>query len=150
MPPPNMERRGCRRPEREKTPLEQGENRLPPTRERRGCRRPDREKTPPEQMLLAAVERVDAEKDMDGCVEMTKLMNKVASSRAVSTFPGNVAARNNLTMNRDELQSFCRTNVRTFYHYHGGCGVGSVVGQDYRVFGVEGLTIDKTNMLPSK
>ncbi|CAN1142906.1 (R)-mandelonitrile lyase-like [Linum perenne] len=89
------------------------------------------------------------EKDMDGCVEMTKLLNKVASSRAVEAFPGNVA-QHNLTTNPDELQSFCRRNVRTISHYFGGCGVGSVVDQDYRVFGVEGLrVVDGSTFLES-
>ncbi|CAN1187824.1 (R)-mandelonitrile lyase-like [Linum perenne] len=81
------------------------------------------------------------ETDLDECVEMTKLMNKVASSRAVETFPGNVDQVNLTSTNHDELRSFCRKNVRTFFHYFGGCAVGSVVDQDYRVFGVEGLRV---------
>ncbi|CAN0923643.1 Protein HOTHEAD [Linum grandiflorum] len=92
---------------------------------------------------------LESEKDMNGCMEMTKLLNKVASSRAVLSFPG-IVAQGNLTNNPDELRSFCRSNVRTFFHYHGGCGVGSVVDQDYRVVGVDSLrVVDGSTFLES-
>ncbi|CAN0923642.1 (R)-mandelonitrile lyase-like [Linum grandiflorum] len=92
---------------------------------------------------------LETQKDMDGCVEMTKLMNKVAGSWTVEAFPGN-AAQGNFTMNPDELRTLCRRNVWTFYHYHGGCVVGSVVDQDYRVVGVEGLrVVDGSTFLES-
>ncbi|CAN0923644.1 Protein HOTHEAD [Linum grandiflorum] len=91
---------------------------------------------------------LEAEKDLNGCVEMTKLLNKLSKTRAVKTFPG--IGQSNLTDNPDELRSFCKRNVRTIYHYHGGCGVGSVVGKDYRVVGVDGLrVVDGSTFLES-
>ncbi|KAM3316571.1 hypothetical protein ACQJBY_034604 [Aegilops geniculata] len=39
------------------------------------------------------------------------------------------------------LQQYCRDTVMTIWHYHGGCHVGPVVDQDYRVIGVAGLRV---------
>jgi choline dehydrogenase len=39
------------------------------------------------------------------------------------------------------LQQYCRDTVMTIWHYHGGCHVGGVVDQDYRVIGVNGLRV---------
>ncbi|PRQ56578.1 putative glucose-methanol-choline oxidoreductase, FAD/NAD(P)-binding domain-containing protein [Rosa chinensis] len=51
---------------------------------------------------------------------------------------------------QDELRKLCKTTVRTFYHYHGGCTMGSVVDKNYRVYGVKGLrVIDGSTFLES-
>lgn len=39
------------------------------------------------------------------------------------------------------LEQFCIDTVLTIWHYHGGCQVGRVVDQDYRVFGVGALRV---------
>ncbi|KAL6187697.1 hypothetical protein ACLB2K_039092 [Fragaria x ananassa] len=50
----------------------------------------------------------------------------------------------------EELQKLCKKNVRTFYHYHGGCTKGSVVDKNYRVYGVMGSrVIDGSTFLES-
>ncbi|KAL5980791.1 hypothetical protein ACLOJK_028701 [Asimina triloba] len=83
------------------------------------------------------------EKDLDECVKMVLLIEKVAQSRSISVFLGRRQSR--LSMDGKpiylELRDYCKKNVRTIYHYHGGCVVGSVVGRDYRVFGIDGLRV---------
>merc|ERR1712071_207318 len=39
------------------------------------------------------------------------------------------------------LEQFCKDTVMTIWHYHGGCKVGKVVDEDYRVLGVDGLRV---------
>ena len=39
------------------------------------------------------------------------------------------------------MEEFCRRTVTTIWHYHGGCVVGKVVDEEYRVLGIEGLRI---------
>jgi fatty acid omega-hydroxy dehydrogenase len=54
------------------------------------------------------------------------------------------------TNDTKSLEQFCRDTVITIWHYHGGCHVGKVVDQDYRVFGVDGLrVVDGSTLLKS-
>ncbi|CAK9135216.1 unnamed protein product [Ilex paraguariensis] len=39
------------------------------------------------------------------------------------------------------LEQFCIDTVMTIWHYHGGCQVGKVIDQDYRVLGVDALRV---------
>ncbi|XP_006659383.1 protein HOTHEAD-like [Oryza brachyantha] len=39
------------------------------------------------------------------------------------------------------LEQFCKDTVVTIWHYHGGCHVGKVVDQQYRVIGVSGVRV---------
>ncbi|KAJ4831989.1 hypothetical protein Tsubulata_043521 [Turnera subulata] len=80
------------------------------------------------------------EKDLEECTRMAQYLNGVARSQSVTLFLGN-QPQNNLMTSPNELRDFCRRNVRTFYHYHGGCTVGSVVDSEYRVYGVKGLRV---------
>ncbi|KAJ7953824.1 Protein HOTHEAD [Quillaja saponaria] len=80
------------------------------------------------------------EKDLEECVKMGQLLNRVAKSKSIAFFLG-MEHQNKLMSTGDELRKFCRKNVRTYYHYHGGCAVGSVVDKDYRVYGVDGLRV---------
>ncbi|XP_058096433.1 (R)-mandelonitrile lyase-like isoform X2 [Magnolia sinica] len=92
------------------------------------------------------------ERDLDECVEMAHLVEKVAHSRSIETFLGRRQSgiMNGSKYRDEELRDFCKKNVSTFYHYHGGCVVGSVVDKDYRVFGVKGLrVIDGSTLLKS-
>ncbi|KAH9773931.1 GMC OxRdtase N domain-containing protein [Citrus sinensis] len=85
------------------------------------------------------------EKDLEQCVKMVRLLHKVTKSESVSLFLGIKSKPQENLMPRassdKELRKLCKNNVRTCYHYHGGCAVGSVVGEDYRVYGVEGLRV---------
>ncbi|KAL0003865.1 hypothetical protein SO802_011426 [Lithocarpus litseifolius] len=89
------------------------------------------------------------EKDMDECVKMSQLLERVARSQSIAMFVG-VEHKSKLMSSEDELRKSCKKNVRTFYHYHGGCTVGSVVDKDYKVYGVEGLrVVDGSTFLES-
>ncbi|KAJ1423649.1 Glucose-methanol-choline oxidoreductase, N-terminal [Sesbania bispinosa] len=80
------------------------------------------------------------ENDMEECVKMTKLLNRIARSKSIAFFLGE-SRQNKLTSTEVDLRKFCKKNVRTIYHYHGGCTVGSVVDKHYRVYGVKGLRV---------
>ncbi|KAL8137766.1 hypothetical protein V2J09_003767 [Rumex salicifolius] len=80
------------------------------------------------------------EKDMDLCCKMGQIAMHIASSKSVAMFPG--TRRNSYMMSgENDTRKYCKENVRTFYHYHGGCNVGRVVDKDYLVFGVKGLRV---------
>ncbi|XP_019455707.1 PREDICTED: (R)-mandelonitrile lyase-like [Lupinus angustifolius] len=81
-----------------------------------------------------------SENDMVECVKMTKLLDRIARSKSVAIFLGE-SRENKLTSIENDLRNFCKKNVRTIYHYHGGCRVGSVVDKHYKVFGVKGLRV---------
>ncbi|KAG6654277.1 hypothetical protein I3843_05G123400 [Carya illinoinensis] len=89
------------------------------------------------------------EKDLQECVKMSKLLERVAGSHSIATFLEE-ENKDNLMSSEEELRKSCKKNVRTFYHYHGGCTVGSVVDKDYRVYGVQGLrVVDGSTFLES-
>lgn len=84
------------------------------------------------------------EKDLEQCVKMVRLLHIVTKSESVSLFLGIKSKPQENLMPRassdKELRKLCKNNVITYYHY-GGCAVGSVVGEDYRVYGIEGLRV---------
>lgn len=47
----------------------------------------------------------------------------------------------NATQDSINIQQWCQDSVQTIWHYHGGCLVGKVVDQDYRVMGVQSLRV---------
>ncbi|TXG56513.1 hypothetical protein EZV62_017826 [Acer yangbiense] len=81
------------------------------------------------------------EKDLQECVKMVQLLERVAKSESISMFLGTTPNRAKLMSNADQRRKLCKSSVRTFYHYHGGCAIGSVVDKDYRVYGVKGLRV---------
>ncbi|KAM0987195.1 hypothetical protein ACFX2A_011515 [Malus domestica] len=82
------------------------------------------------------------EKDLAECVKLSQLLERVVRSESVAFFLGIECKRKDELMStEDELRKLCKKNVRTFYHYHGGCTMGSVVDKDYRVYGVKGLRV---------
>ncbi|KAJ6324884.1 hypothetical protein OIU76_012051 [Salix suchowensis] len=94
--------------------------------------------TDPRQNPVVLFNYLAEEKDLRECVQMVQLVKKVARSRSIARFLG-TKPRINVTSNPNELRNFCRKNVRTYYHFHGGCSIGSVIDRDYRVIGVEGI-----------
>ncbi|XVF43131.1 hypothetical protein PTKIN_Ptkin02bG0015800 [Pterospermum kingtungense] len=80
------------------------------------------------------------EGDLEDCANMVHLLEKVAKSQSVAFYLG-VKHQNNLMTTTDEQRKFCKENARTYFHYHGGCTVGSVVDDDYKVYGVKGLRV---------
>ncbi|PON58331.1 Long-chain-alcohol oxidase [Parasponia andersonii] len=83
------------------------------------------------------------EQDSRGCIRLAKLLQRVERSQSIAMFLGRQKHKNNVLVmtSEDEWRKFCKENVRTFYHYHGGCLVGSVVDRDYKVHGVKGLRV---------
>ncbi|KAK8521330.1 hypothetical protein V6N13_077440 [Hibiscus sabdariffa] len=57
----------------------------------------------------------------------------------VAAFPSNLRPRNLDTA--PSLEQFCYDTVMAFWHHHGGCQVGKVVDNEYRVLGVDGLRV---------
>ncbi|GKV01376.1 hypothetical protein SLEP1_g13933 [Rubroshorea leprosula] len=80
------------------------------------------------------------EEDLEQCVNMVQLLRRVAGSESVTVFLGH-HSQSNLNSSSNQLRQFCKQNVKTFYHNHGGCIVGSVVDHEYRVSGVKGLRV---------
>ncbi|KAI3829334.1 hypothetical protein L1987_03454 [Smallanthus sonchifolius] len=39
--------------------------------------------------------------------------------------------------NSSALEQYCKSSVRTMWHYHGGCQIGKVVDDEYKVSGVD-------------
>ncbi|KAJ8628342.1 hypothetical protein MRB53_021649 [Persea americana] len=80
--------------------------------------------------------------DLDECVEMARLIERVARTESIEMFLERKQSRivDGVSI-EEKLRGFCKKNVITFGHYHGECLVGSVVDEDYKVFGVEGLRV---------
>ena len=80
------------------------------------------------------------EQDMELCVKVHQFVEHVSMSASVSMFLRN--ERNRFEkMGKEESKEYCKKNVSTFYHYHGGCIIGEVVDEEYRVYGVKGLRV---------
>ncbi|PPD94254.1 hypothetical protein GOBAR_DD08730 [Gossypium barbadense] len=94
--------------------------------------------------------------DLRNCVQGMKTIINVVNSQAFSKFRYrtistqqllNVVAA--LPLNQrprhfdtaSSLEQFCNDTVMTFWHHHGGCQVGKVVDEDYKVIGVDGLRV---------
>lgn len=95
--------------------------------------------------------------DLQRCVDGIKTIEKVIESKGFSKFrysnmsvelllhimdnsPVNLLPKHP-TNGSISLEQFCRDTVLTIWHYHGGCHVGRVVDQDYRVLGVDALRV---------
>ncbi|CAN8293602.1 unnamed protein product [Cochlearia groenlandica] len=83
---------------------------------------------------------LESKEDLDACLEMVMLLQRVARSETVTLFLG-TQAQEKLVESDEELKRFCKDNVRTYYHYHGGCVVGLVVDEYYKVNGVKRLRV---------
>ncbi|KAK3223029.1 hypothetical protein Dsin_010054 [Dipteronia sinensis] len=81
------------------------------------------------------------ENDLQECVKMVQLLERVAKSKSVSMFLGIRPNKTKSMSSADQRRKLCKSSVRTFYHFHGGCRIGSVVDKDYRVYGVKGLRV---------
>ncbi|XP_065861375.1 protein HOTHEAD-like [Euphorbia lathyris] len=105
--------------------------------------------TDPRQNPCVQFNYLTEEKDLDECAEMVQVLQRVSRSNSVLMFL-RTEPQNNLISSPHELRSFCKKNVRTYYHYHGGCTVGSVVDNHYNVYGVKRLrVIDGSTFLES-
>ncbi|XP_065853373.1 (R)-mandelonitrile lyase-like [Euphorbia lathyris] len=90
--------------------------------------------------------------DLEKCVNGTRKIGDVLRSRSMDVFRFHewFGARNfrfigpELPVDQSnfvQMADFCRRTVSTIWHYHGGCVVGKVVDQEYRVLGVGSLRV---------
>ncbi|KAI3902500.1 hypothetical protein MKW92_045843 [Papaver armeniacum] len=87
--------------------------------------------------------------DLDKCIEMSHLLENVVLTNSIKLFLK--SKQNEQTIKKsssEELRELCKKNVRTYYHYHGGCEIGSVVDKDYKVYGVAGLRVIDGSTFP--
>ncbi|XP_010504487.1 PREDICTED: protein HOTHEAD [Camelina sativa] len=103
--------------------------------------------------------------DLNKCVEGISTIMKVIESKGYSKYkydgvsarglldiilalPTNLRARH--ITSAFDLKQYCKDTVMTIYHYHGGCQLGKVVDNDYKVLGVDALrVIDGSTFLKS-
>ncbi|WCJ26149.1 Glucose-methanol-choline (GMC) oxidoreductase family protein [Euphorbia peplus] len=94
--------------------------------------------------------------DLQRCIDGISIIERVIDSTSFSSFrlnnlstpelmnmtansPVNLLPRHSNTSKSAE--QFCKDTVMTIWHYHGGCQVGSVVDDDYKVLGVDNLRV---------
>ncbi|GAA0186585.1 hypothetical protein LIER_33873 [Lithospermum erythrorhizon] len=95
-------------------------------------------------------------KDLQRCVDGMRVIGKVIESKAFSKFKYenmtlqalfNDVQNSKINLvpkksnNVTSLEQYCKDNVLTIYHYHGGCRVGKVVDHNYKVVGVDNLRV---------
>ncbi|WCJ21291.1 Glucose-methanol-choline (GMC) oxidoreductase family protein [Euphorbia peplus] len=96
--------------------------------------------TDPRQNPYVEFNYLKNEKDLENCAEMAEVLQRVSRSNSVVMFL-RTKLQNKMISSRHELRNFCKENVRTYYHYHGGCKVGSVVDNEYKVYGIKRLRV---------
>ncbi|WCJ26258.1 Glucose-methanol-choline (GMC) oxidoreductase family protein [Euphorbia peplus] len=90
--------------------------------------------------------------DLEKCVNGTRKIGDVLRSHSMDVFKFRefFGARNfryigpELPVDHSDyrhMADFCRRTVSTIWHYHGGCVVGKVVDEEYRVLGVGSLRV---------
>lgn len=94
--------------------------------------------------------------DLERCVKGMEIVIKVAKSRAMARYryplvpaqalistmlalPINLRPRH--LVSSMSLEQYCKDTVMSIWHYHGGCQVGKVVDQDYKVLGIDALRV---------
>ncbi|KAI7728199.1 hypothetical protein M8C21_012891 [Ambrosia artemisiifolia] len=102
--------------------------------------------------------------DLQKCVKGIETILKTFNSEAFSNYklanmtdkdildlnmkiPYNLIAHGNTSTS---LEQHCKDTVRTIWHYHGGCHIGKVIDDEYKVIGVDSLrVIDGSTLLNS-
>lgn len=94
--------------------------------------------------------------DLKRCIAGIKTIESIINSKAFSKFRYpfismealiNMTAEfpvNNIPRHDNDstsLEQYCKDTVMTIWHYHGGCQVGRVVDDDYKVYGIDGLRV---------
>ncbi|CAI9093913.1 OLC1v1029516C1 [Oldenlandia corymbosa var. corymbosa] len=94
--------------------------------------------------------------DLERCVSGMKIIEDIIESKSFINFRYNdmpVPVLLNMTASAPvnllpkhmnvstSLEQFCKDTVMTIWHYHGGCHVGKVVDNDYKVIGVDNLRV---------
>eukprot|EP01018_Ginkgo_biloba_P038427 Gb_30268 [translate_table: standard] len=84
--------------------------------------------------------------DLQTCVQGLRIIAKLFESNSFesSGLPALHFIGRPLPDNKSDdtaMAQFCRDELRTMWHYHGGCNIGSVIDQKYKVMGTEGLRV---------
>ncbi|KAI3698038.1 hypothetical protein L6452_31148 [Arctium lappa] len=93
--------------------------------------------------------------DLRKCVLGLKLILKAIESKAFSKFKyPNMMVQDILDLNvkmpttflihantSSSLEQYCKDNVKTIWHYHGGCQMGNVVDGNYKILGVDDVCV---------
>ncbi|KAE9585918.1 hypothetical protein Lal_00010036 [Lupinus albus] len=95
--------------------------------------------------------------DVQRCVEGIRLATKVVQSQHFTNYTMcdtqttqellNLTVKANVNFipkhlnDTQSLEQFCRDTVITIWHYHGGCHVGKVINSNYKVIGVDRLSV---------
>ncbi|KAI3805008.1 hypothetical protein L1987_26984 [Smallanthus sonchifolius] len=102
--------------------------------------------------------------DLRKCVNGIRTIFKTVETKAYSNYKyANLTVKDILDLNMklqaylpvrgnksSSLERYCKSSVRTMWHYHGGCQIGKVVDDEYKVFGVDALrVIDGSTILNS-
>lgn len=106
-----------------------------------------------EEMPLVQFNYFSATEDLFTCIETTRVTQQLLKTNAMRNFtyerfPESILANaemigNFVPASQDvpTLSKWCRDTVTTIWHYHGGCLVGSVVDNEYRVIGAARLRV---------
>ena len=112
--------------------------------------------TDPNENPLVTFNYFQDPRDLERCIQGMSTIEKIIDSKAFSPFKYtnmSVSMLLNMTANSPvnllpkhtntsmSLEQFCRDTVMTIWHYHGGCQVGRVVDNDYKVLGVHALRV---------
>eukprot|EP01018_Ginkgo_biloba_P007418 Gb_19557 [translate_table: standard] len=95
--------------------------------------------------------------DLQTCVDATKMFAKLLESKSLQGFVYKNASAipdyllpelSNFgpplptnTSDDAAMARFCWDTLRTIWHYHGGCKIGSVINERHEVMGVDGLRV---------
>ncbi|XP_024995865.1 protein HOTHEAD-like [Cynara cardunculus var. scolymus] len=93
--------------------------------------------------------------DLQKCVKGLETILAVIETEAFSNYTyANMTAQEILDLNMklpynqivhantsSSLEEYCKATVGTMWHYHGGCQIGQVVDDEYKVIGVDGLRV---------
>ncbi|XP_047331715.1 protein HOTHEAD-like, partial [Impatiens glandulifera] len=83
-----------------------------------------------------------SQNDLSICVSGLQLMRKIIRSNSFKNITNNKkVSEETLVDDEESLKKLCKETVSTIYHYNGGCNVGRVVDNEYKVYGVERLRI---------
>ncbi|KAH9302553.1 hypothetical protein KI387_014136, partial [Taxus chinensis] len=91
--------------------------------------------------------------DLQKCVQGLKVIANLCGTASMMNFAYNGKSSGtgglryigpplpNDKSNDAAMGKFCRDNLNTMWHFHGGCHIGSVVDKRYRVKGIDGLRV---------
>ncbi|KAK3123351.1 hypothetical protein QOZ80_8AG0629170 [Eleusine coracana subsp. coracana] len=93
--------------------------------------------------------------DLNRCVYGIKTIERILNTKYFANLTAGITMEKLLNMSvtaninlipkhtndTTSLEQFCRDTVTTIWHYHGGCHIGKVVDQQYRVIGISGLRV---------